>query len=63
MKQRFFMMMLLLCSTSFLLADLPPRDSFLITQPDNANGLPFGVYIILLKENGTIVAETKVLIR
>ena len=29
----------------------------------NANGLPFGVYIILLKENGTIVAETKVLIR
>ena len=33
------------------------------TEQIDTKGLPFGVYIIVLKENGTIIANTKVLIR
>ena len=33
------------------------------TEQIDTKGLPFGVYIIVLKENGTIIANTKVLIK
>lgn len=33
------------------------------TEQIDTKGLPMGVYIIVLKENGTIIANTKVLIK